>query len=53
MPAMSHAIRTAIAEDEEPRRWYGSLGFRAGETRTFEHLPFTVLYMSADLEDMA
>ena len=39
-----------IAEDAELRRWYEVLGFREKQTRTFEHLPFTVLFMDADLE---
>ncbi|KPK58620.1 MAG: hypothetical protein AMK73_09125 [Planctomycetes bacterium SM23_32] len=38
-----------IAEDEGLRRWYEGLGFRDGERRRFEHLPFEVLFMSRGL----
>jgi len=36
-----------IAQDEGLRRWYEGLGFRAGERRRFDHLPFEVLLVSA------
>ena len=35
-----------LAEFTELRAWYQKLGFRAGETRTFAHLPFRVLLMA-------
>ena len=38
-----------IAADKGLRRFYESLGFAAGETKTFAHLPFEVLFMHAAL----
>ncbi len=34
-----------IAEHTELKEWYRKLGFAEGERKTFDHLPFTVLYM--------
>lgn len=40
-------IRIGImAEDHELKRWYLKIGFVAGETDEFEHLPFLVLFMT-------
>ena len=39
-----------MADFTELRAWYQKLGFRAGETRTFAHLPFRVLLMAHDLK---
>ena len=38
-----------IADFNELKVWYQKLGFREGETKTFEHLPFQVLLMAYDL----
>jgi N-acetylglutamate synthase-like GNAT family acetyltransferase len=38
-----------IAGEPELPEWYGRRGFRAVETRTYEHLPFEVLIMCAEL----
>jgi len=38
-----------IADFIELKRWYQKLGFREGETKTFDHLPFRVLLMAYDL----
>ena len=35
-----------IAAYTELKAWYQKLGFREGETRTFDHLPFQVLLLS-------
>jgi len=37
-----------IADFIELKRWYQKLGFREGETKTFDHLPFRVLLMAYD-----
>ena len=34
-----------IAADQRLQRFYESLGFEAGETKTFAHLPFEVAFM--------
>lgn len=39
-----------IADQIELQQWYRRIGFVYGETRTFEHLPFTVCLMSFDLQ---
>jgi N-acetylglutamate synthase-like GNAT family acetyltransferase len=48
--ARSAAIKTisigVIGEHLELQRWYAKLGFAPGENRRFDHLPFTVTYMS-------
>jgi N-acetylglutamate synthase-like GNAT family acetyltransferase len=36
-----------IAENAALRRWYRERGFAEVEEKVFDHLPFTVLYMSA------
>jgi GNAT superfamily N-acetyltransferase len=38
-----------ISDFTELKEWYKKLGFRAGETKTFEHLPFKVLLMAYHL----
>ena len=38
-----------IAENHELSRWYAAHGFRATETKTFPHLPFTVQFMTGSL----
>jgi len=35
-----------IAEHRELKEWYLKIGFVAGRIQQFEHLPFTVLYMT-------
>jgi GNAT superfamily N-acetyltransferase len=35
-----------IGEHAQLQRWYGKLGFVAGDTRHFAHLPFSVRYMT-------
>jgi N-acetylglutamate synthase-like GNAT family acetyltransferase len=42
-----------IAEHMELKRWYREIGFLEGQTATFAHLPFTVLFMSMPLEQTA
>ncbi len=48
--ARAASIRTisigVIGEHADLQAWYRKLGFTSGETRTFPHLPFSVLYMS-------
>jgi len=39
-----------IAEQEDLAAWYGKLGFVLGETKQFDHLPFTVRYMAYPLQ---
>jgi ribosomal protein S18 acetylase RimI-like enzyme len=39
-----------MADHAELRAWYEKLGFTAGESRDFPHLPFRVLFMSLALE---
>jgi N-acetylglutamate synthase-like GNAT family acetyltransferase len=39
-----------IAEDTELRRWYGKFGFVLKSTKTFDHLPFVVAFMSARVD---
>lgn len=38
-----------IEEHDQLRNWYAKLGFASGEVKQFEHLPFTVLYMTYQL----
>ena len=38
-----------IAEFTELTEWYQKIGFIAGETKEFEHLPFKVLFMKYEL----
>lgn len=40
-----------IAEHTQLRRWYEALGFKVTETKTFEHLPFEVVFMALHLSD--
>ena len=48
--ARSAAIQTisigVIGEHSELQHWYRGLGFVAGETKRFPHLPFSVHYMT-------
>ncbi|MHC4119056.1 MAG: GNAT family N-acetyltransferase [Planctomycetota bacterium] len=39
-----------IAEDEKLRNWYGKFGFLLKGTKTFDHLPFVVAFMSAETD---
>jgi hypothetical protein len=47
------ACLSIIAKHSELRAWYRRLGFRDGETKTFPHLPFEVLFMDADIPEVA
>ncbi len=51
--ARSASVRTisigVIGEHAALQRWYTKLGFAAGETRRFPHLPFSVKYMTYTL----
>ena len=38
-----------IAAQDELRRWYLKLDFRQGQTKSFAHLPFEVLFMERNL----
>lgn len=38
-----------IAEHEALKRWYLKLGFTEVGIKVFDHLPFSVLFMSYDL----
>lgn len=38
-----------IAEHTQLQEWYARIGFKAGNTQKFAHLPFTVLYMTYEL----
>jgi len=40
-----------IANFTELKNWYVKLGFVEGETRSFQHLPFDVMYLSYRIED--
>jgi len=40
-----------IAEDTELRDWYGKFGFVYKSTKRFDHLPFVVAFMSAELNN--
>ena len=40
-----------IAEDTKLRNWYGKFGFVLTGTKTFDHLPFVVAFMSAEIGD--
>jgi N-acetylglutamate synthase-like GNAT family acetyltransferase len=40
-----------IAEDTELRDWYGKFGFVPKSTKRFDHLPFVVAFMSAELDN--
>ncbi|KJR97640.1 MAG: GNAT family acetyltransferase [Desulfobulbaceae bacterium BRH_c16a] len=48
--AQANAIHTlsigVIGEHSELQRWYGGLGFVAGDEKHFPHLPFSVRYMT-------
>ncbi len=39
-----------IAKFTELKNWYIKLGFVEGETKSFEHLPFEVMYLSFKIE---
>ncbi len=39
-----------IAEDTKLRNWYGKFGFVLKGTKTFDHLPFVVAFMSAEID---
>ena len=38
-----------IAEDTKLRNWYGKFGFVLKSTKTFDHLPFVVAFMSVEI----
>ena len=38
-----------IAAQEELKNWYGKMGFKEGETKDYDHLPFRVTFMSYTL----
>jgi N-acetylglutamate synthase-like GNAT family acetyltransferase len=38
-----------IAEDTKLRKWYGKFGFVLKSTKTFDHLPFEVAFMSVEI----
>ena len=40
-----------IAEDTKLRNWYGKFGFVLKSTKTFDHLPFVVAFMAAEIGD--
>ncbi len=39
-----------IGAQLELKQWYQRLGFKEGETRTFDHLPFEVTFMARQLK---
>ncbi len=39
-----------ISAQNELKQWYQNLGFIAGQTRCFQHLPFEVLFMHRSLK---
>ena len=39
-----------IAAQEELKNWYQRMGFKEGDTKSFDHLPFMVTFMSYDLK---
>ena len=40
-----------IGEYVELQSWYNKLGFKDGETKQFPHLPFSVKYMTYNVQD--
>lgn len=52
--ARSASIQTisigVIGEHTELQRWYRKHGFKDGETKRFPHLPFSVKYMSYEMQ---
>jgi len=38
-------------DDIKLRNWYGKFGFILKSTRMFDHLPFVVAFMSAEIGD--
>ena len=40
-----------IARDTKLRNWYGKFGFVLKGTKTFDHLPFVVAFMSAKIDE--
>jgi hypothetical protein len=50
--ARVETIRISIvAEHHSLRRWYERMGFRAVETRVFDHLPFEVQYLEVRIPE--
>lgn len=47
--SIKHASIGIIADQTELKIWYQRIGFMEGETRTFEHLPFRVTFMTYKL----
>ena len=39
-----------IAADTTLKHWYGHMGFVEGETKSFAHLPFLVMFMEYDIQ---
>ena len=40
-----------IAEDTKLRNWYGKFGFALESKKKFDHLPFVVAFMAAEIGD--
>jgi hypothetical protein len=38
-----------IAKQHELKNWYSTIGFKEGITKSFEHLPFDVMFMECSL----
>lgn len=38
-----------IAKQHELKNWYSAIGFKEGITKSFEHLPFDVMFMECSL----
>jgi len=38
-----------IANDDRLKRWYQKIGFDEGETKEYEHLPFSIMFMTHGL----
>ena len=38
-------------DDIKLRNWYGKFGFVLKSTKTFDHLPFVVAFMAAEIDD--
>ena len=39
-----------IAEQTDLKMWYQKIGFKEGETKEFDHLPFCVCFMTYEIE---
>jgi len=38
-----------IAKQKELKNWYPNIGFKEGITKSFDHLPFDVMFMEYNL----